>query len=233
MRYEFGSITDFFCALNQAEINYLVLRNYENLLNPEIYVGGHGDVDLLCDDSRAIVELTGAQPMRPDKPGMLGDGIHYSIMVGGNPVQLDLRQVGDGYYCSEWEKGLLERKVRRDCFYVMADEDYFYTLAYHAILQKRGLSEDYRSRLYSMAIQLGLEFEGPSEREFIRLLEDHMRVNGYRFTFSHDYMVPNRFHLVDKGLVEKDRALQWRHFAFDLKVSAIEWAVKLKHAFSR
>ncbi len=51
MKCEYNSIEEFFSALNAAGINYLVLRNYENLLKPEIYVDGHGDIDLLCDNS--------------------------------------------------------------------------------------------------------------------------------------------------------------------------------------
>ena len=137
MKCEYNSIEEFFSALNAAGINYLVLRNYENLLEPELYVGGHGDIDLLCDDAQSIARLVEAQPKAPKSTRLLDDGIHYLIFVDGTPVQLDLRQVGDGYYCTKWEKDLLERKVKYDCFYVMNPVDYFYTLAYHAILQKR------------------------------------------------------------------------------------------------
>ncbi len=233
MKYGFTSIVDFFQTLNDAGIRYLVLRNYENLLEPEMYVGGHGDIDLLCDDSQAIVHLVDAKPLTPDRRNLCGDGIHYSIDVDGHSVQLDLRQVGDGYYCRRWEKELLERRVKHDCFYVMSNEDYFYTLTYHAILQKRSLSEEYRSRLLEMARKLELTVDEPSEKGLLILLESHMRAHDYRYSYSQDHMVPNRFNLVDEKLIEKDRWLQLHHLGFDFMVKAIEWLVKIKHIFTR
>lgn len=233
MRYGFTSIVEFFQVLNDAGIRYLVLRNYENLLEPEMYVGGHGDIDLLCDDSQAIVHLIDAKPLTRDRRNLRGDGIHYSIEVDGHSVQLDLRQVGDGYYCRLWEKELLERRVKHDCFYVMSSEDYFYTLTYHAILQKRSLSEEYRSRLLEMANQLELIVDEPSEKGLIKLLESYMRTHGYLYSYSQDHMVPNRFNLVDEKLIEKDRGLQLHHLGFDFMVNTIEWLVKIKHIFTR
>ena len=97
MKSPFASIQDFFRALNQADVKYLVLRNYESLLEQELYVDGHGDIDMLCEDSQQIVGLVGARPLTPDKDGLCGDGIHYSIIVDGQPVKLDLRHLGDGY----------------------------------------------------------------------------------------------------------------------------------------
>lgn len=233
MKCEFDRIEEFFMALNQADINYLVLRNYEKLLEPEMYVGGHGDIDLLCDDARSIVQLVEAQPMAPKSTSKQDDGIHYLIFVDGKPVQLDLRQVGDGYYCTKWEKDLLERKIKQDCFYVMNDEDYFYSLIYHAVLQKRSFSDDYRTRLSHMAKRLAVNVADDHESTFLSVLQDYMRNKGYRYTYSQDYMVPNRFHLVDQGLVTRNSALKWRHLVFDMRVAAIGWLVKVKHHFTR
>lgn len=233
MNNSFSNIAEFFQALNDAGIIYLVLRNHENLLEPEMYVGGHGDIDLLCDDSQAIVHLIDAKPLTRDQRNLRGDGIHYSIKVDDHPVQLDLRQVGDGYYCQKWEKELLERRIKHDCFYMMSEEDYFYTLTYHAILQKRSLSEEYRSRLLEMARQLKLTVEKSSEQGLLKLLEDHMRAHGYHYSYSQDHMVPNRFNLVDQKLVEKNRGLQLSHFGFDIIVTTIEWLVKIKHILTR
>ena len=233
MKYGFTSIVELFQVLNDVGIRDLVLRNYENLLEPEMYVGGHGDIDLLCDDSQAIVHLIDAKPLTRDRRNLRGDGIHYSIEVDGHSVQLDLRQVGDGYYCRQWEKELLERRVKHDCFYVMSNEDYFYTLTYHAILQKRSLSEEYRSRLFEMARQLELAVDESSEKGLLKLLESHMRTHGYRYSYSQDHMVPNRFNLVDEKLIEKDIRLQLHHLGFDFMVNTIEWLVKIKHIFTR
>ena len=225
----FNGIRAFFEALNQAGVRYLVLRNYENLLEPEMYLDGHGDLDLLCEDSDQLARVICAIPFPPKSSARENDNVHYKIYVDAQPVSLDLRQVGDGYYCEAWERDLLDRRVMNDCFYVMNDEDYFYTLTYHAILQKRTFSEEYRLRLIQMSDKLGLNVVGHNELDFINLLECHMREKGYRFCFSSDSMVPNRFHLVDKDLVNNDLSLWWRHFMFDMKVSVIELLVKIKH----
>ena len=136
MKSPFGRIEDLFNTLNDAGVKYLVLRNYENLLEPELYVDGHGDIDMLCSDSQEIVDLINAHALTQDKPGMRGDGVHYAIEVDGKPVKLDLRHLGDGYYCTKWEKEMLERRIGHNCFYVMNETDYFYSLIYHAVLQK-------------------------------------------------------------------------------------------------
>ena len=57
MKSPFGRIEDLFNTLNDAGVKYLVLRNYENLLEPELYVDGHGDINMLCSDSQEIVDL--------------------------------------------------------------------------------------------------------------------------------------------------------------------------------
>ena len=226
----FDSMKSFFSVLNDTGINYLVLRNFENLLEPEFFVEGHGDLDLLCEDSNMLAKSVGAEPCPPESSNMRDDKIHYMIVVNSQPVSLDLRQVGDGYYCEEWERDLLEHRVKKKCFFVTNEENYFFTLIYHAILQKRSFAEDYRIRLIQMSEELGLVLNTYNEKGFIRLLEDFMRKKGYRFTFSNDYMVPNRFHLVDKKLVDRDYKLKWTHFKFDLKVLIIEKLVRIKHA---
>ena len=229
MKSPFARIEDLFITLNEAGVKYLVLRNYENLLEPEIYVDGHGDIDMLCSNSHEIVNLIDARPLTPDKSGMRGDGIHYGIEVDGKPVKLDLRHVGDGYYCTKWEQDMLERREKHVCFYVMTENDYFYSLVYHAVLQKRSLSDEYSARLWEMSKNCGLDVSAPSEKEYLRLLQNYMRNNGYRFTYSQDHLVPNRFHLVDQDLIDKNVSLQRRHSIFDMKVRAIESLVKVKH----
>ncbi len=225
----FKNINDFFKKLNDAGINYLVLRNYENFHKPEIFINGHGDVDMLCDDSQAIVSLIDAISKRPDEYPLRGDGIHYYIIVGENEVSLDLRQIGDGYYCDKWEKDMLENRVMHDGFYVMDNENYFYSLIYHAILQKKFLSDDYINRLTCMANQINVVIDHYNEKGFINALEKYMRQHNYVFTYSYDYVVPNRFNLVDKSLIKPNYKLWWRHFRYNIRISTIEHLVKFKH----
>lgn len=46
--------------LLEKQINYAILRNYENLLEDDIYMDGHGDVDLICSDGRLTAKAMGA-----------------------------------------------------------------------------------------------------------------------------------------------------------------------------
>jgi len=77
---------------------------------------------------------------------------------------------------------------------------------------------------------LDLSIKEYSESGLLHLLENHMQEHGYRFTYSHDYMVPNRFHVVDSKLIDRNFSLWWKHCRFDMKVKAIQWLVWLKHA---
>ena len=224
----FEDIREVFAILNANHVNYLVMRNYENMLQPELFVGEHADVDLLCADSQEIVILLMAKTNSTKHPE-IGDNIHYYIIVNEQKVSLDLRQVGDGYYCENWENDLLKRKIFHECFYVMDDKDYFYTLAYHAILQKRHFSEEYRLRLSGMAEKNGIKIDSDGESSYLDVVEHYMRQNGYYFTYSQDHMVPNRFNLVSKDLIQRNSKLMWKHKKFDLEVAFIELLVKIKH----
>ena len=229
MKVRFYKIADVFDVLNKNQISYLVLRNYENLLKPEMYLDGHGDLDLLCEDSQEIVRLLDAKTDRKDQYPYKGDGIHYYIYVGGERVSLDLRSVGDGYYCEMWEVNLLKNKVFYNGFYVMDEEAYFYTLIYHAILQKPALSEEYMLRLSEMAQRQGIIVSNYSENGFISILEKYMRKEGYTYTYPVDYMVPARFQLVSRDMIFINWDRWLRHQLFWSKTRVIEMLVWVKH----
>ena len=228
----YHEVREVFDLLNSNGVRYVVLRNFENLLSPEVYVNGHGDIDILCDDSQKVVDILDAATDRKDVYPFKGDGVHYYIIIDGDRASLDLRYVGDGYYCKKWEEDILARRVESDCFYVPDEVDYFYSLIYHSILQKHSFSTEYQERLKIMASDLGLSFEG-SESSFISHLERYMKENGYEFTWSSDHLVPNRFGLVDRKMVSTNPKLRMRHFLLDAKVGLIEFLVRIKHMIIR
>lgn len=227
--YQYHTIVDIFDILNKNDVSYLVLRNYENLLEPEFYVEGHGDIDLLCADSQEIVRLLDAQTDRKDQYPFKGDGIHYFIFVGGERVSLDLRYVGDDYYCREWEKDLLNSRVMHNGFYVMDPSNYFYTLLYHSILQKDRLSEEYLSRLLNMAGTLDVSIHKHSEKGLLAVLESYMQEKGYGYTYPVDYLVPARFQLVNHQMILMNRKRWIRHWLHWRKIDIIEILVRIKH----
>ncbi|MBR5673747.1 MAG: hypothetical protein IKW97_05045 [Muribaculaceae bacterium] len=119
----YDDICQVFNLLNASGVDYLVLRNYEMMLSPELFVGDCADIDLLCEDSQKIVQVLDARSKKNAGYTPDGDGIHYFLNIGGKDVSLDLRQVGDGYYCEQWERDLLSRKKFTHCFNVMNDVD--------------------------------------------------------------------------------------------------------------
>ncbi|MCQ2173659.1 MAG: hypothetical protein MJY61_00835 [Bacteroidales bacterium] len=229
MKGEYGSISEFVEVLGNSCSDFLILRNFENLLSEEMYVGGHADIDILCKDSIKLAKALGARPFSGKPSQVCNDGTHYFILVKGEEVSLDIRQVGDGYYCKKWQNEMLLRKVEHNGYFIMDNKDYFYSLVYHSILQKPRLSQDYRTKLCWLAAALGFEEKLYEERELIRMLETYMETNGYTYTFPKDIFVPLRMKYIDRRLLEKDICLAWKHWKFDARVSVWHFLVCLKH----
>ena len=131
-RAGWDSLREAFDTLNRT-MGYVVLRGYDHL--PDDYVRERDtDIDVLCEDCRNASWLLHARKVYPHLPFRP----HYEISVAGNPVRLDLRYIGDGYYCEAWERDILRRRtLDKRGFYVPPAEDALPTLAYHAILQKK------------------------------------------------------------------------------------------------
>ncbi len=225
----FSTVEELFSLLNVSGIAYLVMRNHENLLTPDFFLDGHPDIDILCSDSDALARRIGAQTNRKNQHGHYGDGTHFHVFINGRKVSLDLRHTGDGYYCTDWQRDALSRRLFNGSFYVMSDEDYFYTLAYHAILQKPSLTDEYCRRLRTMADSLGVKVDNDSEEGFIHVLQDYMRSKGYTFTYPRDEMVRLRTSMLDRRMIDSDLCLLIRHHLFETKVNVIDFFVRLKH----
>lgn len=227
----FSSLSEAFSLLNTAGAEYLVLRNYEKFTECGAFLmDGHPDIDILCRDSQTIVRILDAQTSRKDTPPFKGDGTHYYICVRGKTVSLDLRYIGDGYYCQSWEEDMLARKQPLGDFFVMCPEDYFYSLIYHAILQKKELSQEYRVRLSEMAAKMNVFIEKADTPSFLAKLQHFMKEKGYRFEYPKDKTVPCRFRLVERNLIVHNARLFLRHWLFDMNVSLLEKLVNIKHA---
>lgn len=226
---QYNSIKEVIDVLREQEVKYLILRNYDNLLSDDIYMDGHGDVDCLCADSRHMADIIGAKAYTNKPKQVCNDGTHFYILIGGQEVSLDLRHVGDGYYCEKWQRDMLARRVKHDGFYVMAQEDYFYSLIYHAILQKPRLSDEYRQLLSRMAAELGFEKKTYTEKELIALLEAFMQKNGYTYIYPVDTYVPLHTKYINRRLITPNRQLAWEHWKFDTKVAIIHFLVCVKH----
>ena len=160
------SIKSVFETLNKSECNYVVLRNFENMDSDEIFIKDHEDIDFLTDDRKKLINLLNAKSRR-----FIDNGIHYFILLNNVKVKIDIREVGDCYYDPKWEIDMLKNKVMSDLgCYVMDARNYFYSLTYHALLQKNNLSEDYKTKLLEMGKTLNLNIDSENTL-FFSLIE--------------------------------------------------------------
>ena len=131
----FDTIYDFFKTLNN-NIRYCVLRGFEEL--PEKYPIGEGDIDILVEDKRFFKYLTDGRKVHPEIYR-----IQYEVNIAGKPMKVDVRNVGDDYYCKKWEEDILSRRLLINGIYVPCNDDYKYSLLYHCLLQKKNINSKY------------------------------------------------------------------------------------------
>lgn len=169
-----------------ADCGYLIMRNWEGFYD-DILIEGHNDIDVLCADIKSRDRLVQALTAKD----IAGNGFHYSFIYRGREVTLDTRIVGDGYYDINWQRSMLRNRVKHPLgFYVMNDEDYFYSLAYHAVYQKKdGLSEEYRGRLADM----NTACKDFRQEDYIDALHEFMLRHGYFYTHTVDDSVVRCF----------------------------------------
>lgn len=175
------SLKEMFIEMNtDQEFRYIVLRNYEELLN-EDFLNTHSDIDLLCDNSKKLVNCISGT-YRSKKP----DGIHYKVFVNGQIIPVDIRTVGDGYYDPHWAIDMLNtRRLYNDLCYIPDEENNFFSLLYHAVVQKDELSDEYRNKLSSYCNSLLLY----NEEVYINVLDTFMKSHKYFYYYPKDYNV--------------------------------------------
>ena len=178
---EWNNIEDFFNYLNH-NICYVVLRNYECL--PDKYtMKDHEDIDLLVDSLDEFKKFVGGKRKRNFK----FIGYTTIVKIKNEEVKLDIRYIGDGYYDSLWERDILNSRVlEKNLFYRTDDDNYKYSLSYHAIFHKYKFSDKYSSRLGK--ILLGAD-EKIDEKRLLSLVKDYMEQKKYRITEPRDIYV--------------------------------------------
>lgn len=159
------TIKQLFDCLNK-NLDYLVLRNWDDLFEEKIYGDGHEDIDILCRDLESFMNLTGGKPVFNSKYRN-----NYIVHIGILKVRFDVRFVGDGYYPQKWEDDMLRNRKLNDAgVYIPSDEDYFYSLAYHALLQKPVFSEEYQKKVeeaYNVTTHLSQKLDTKEIRDML------------------------------------------------------------------
>ena len=166
--------------------NYVILRNFEGL--PENFDNySHNNVDILTDDFLRMPYLAngGKSP--------INNIFSHIVQIGNKKIPFDYGFPGDGYYDEKWSKEILERRVFCNGFYVPADEDYFYSLFYHAIFYQKKVSDEYKTKLLDLAKKLFIDEISVSLFDDIEestiFLETYMKKMGYLHTNSFRYKI--------------------------------------------
>lgn len=190
----YDSLVSFFYTLNHT-IDYCVLRNFECL--PDwFFEQGHEDIDLLVENISQMIQLTSARPISGEQ-----GRVDYSIRISGKDVPFDFRHIGDNYYDLAWERSILKNKRQKRGLYVPGDEDLYYSLLYHAYIQKHSVKPDYFSKLEEYGSVIGIHFS-PEIHGTIRQLDTFLKGRGY------EYIIPE-----DKTVVYNRKNLEFSAYA--------------------
>lgn len=178
----YESIEKFFYVLNNT-IRYVVMRNHECI--PDQYtVEGHGDIDLLCENKNWMAYLTAARPVFEESYR-----VYHIIRIGGVEVPFDFRYVGDNYYDQPWQEDILQTRVlTKNLFYTPNPENQYYTLLYHAYIQKWEVKEDYPPKLKMYAETIGQTFNSDKQAAILQL-DAFLRAHHYEYTRANDITV--------------------------------------------
>ena len=183
------SLLDFFNFINDLNLKYVYLRNYDNLEN--VINSIHPDVDLLIEDIETFVRLTGVVKDNNDK-----HRVKYYIHVQGKRIDFDLRNYGDNYYDLKWQHNMIKTRVFKNGFYVLNLENQFYSLLYHALIHKRFISKDYCIKLNNLAKQLNSNLNNIILEDLhIKTLNNFLVENGYKILSPRDLSVYFNFNI--------------------------------------
>lgn len=174
-------LKDFFNYLNN-NCTYLILRNWDDIFDESIYGSCHEDIDILCESREHFIKLTGAKGIHHEK-----DRDNYVVSFGQNLVRFDVRWVGDGYYPTQMEERMLKNRIlNNQCIYIPNLSDYYYSLSYHALLQKPLLSDEYLKKINVIHSSFFDSDEDVSEEKIYAELCSYLKSNGWAVEYPCD-----------------------------------------------
>ena len=183
---EWKSIVELFEAMNES-LDYCVLRNAEDItrdFSSEI----HGDIDILVADREKAKQVLRLKKVYSESYRTI-----YEAIVAGKSLRIDIKYVGDNYYCEKWEIALLKssHKILHDNIHIKVPslKCLYYSLLYHAYLQKNIIANDYPSKLLKYADGAGLLYKNDASY-LIAQLEEYMKENDFKYVFPNDINMP-------------------------------------------
>lgn len=200
----FHSFTDLFRMLDgNLPLKYVVLRWHLELMeaieNSDV-TNTLKDVEILVNDYYAFKGLTGALSTNTNEMREQNNAGHIQscISVAGHEVVFDVRYIGDGYIDSTWQSHMLKHRKRvylstmqgQVSFHVPSDEDYYFSLLYHFLVQKRAitkLAEKHSKYIAPLAAAVGVQLHSKNDLQAKAApvwaeLESFMDLHAYQFT---------------------------------------------------
>ena len=141
---KFSTFKDVLSLMNES-IDYVIQRNFHGLedsAHPK-----HTDIDLLVTKTAAAVRLINAKPATNDSTRK-----KFKVELNQTTYYVEIRDVYENYYDPIWALNILQNKnlsVNED-YFVPSVEDQIYMLAYHALLHKYDLKDDYLKQLQDL-----------------------------------------------------------------------------------
>jgi ubiquinone/menaquinone biosynthesis C-methylase UbiE len=217
------NLEQLFYVLN-ATINYVVLRNFENLLDN--YTLENNDIDILSDDLSEIEFITNKQQPIDERP---------YVKIADQKILFDFRDPSDEYYDERWSNEILNcRVLSPQGFYVPNSENHFYSLLYHMLIHKGKLSDVYIEKLRILTSELKIQNitqEILSNFQDIKtILDGYMRKMGYYY-MPRDYSVTYSSEILDfintkrehRLFKEKLKTKNWQQVAAEIYLPNKPW----------
>ena len=104
-----------------------------------------------------------------------------------------MRYVGDKYYDVNWEKNMLQNKLLRNDVYIPREDDYFFSLLFHAKVQKQNVKEKYIGILENLSESLNFHWYKSEYLQDNQMIGKIIR--GYYQSQAYSYENP-----IDKGV---------------------------------
>ena len=222
------SLEDVFDILNKT-INYVILRNFETIHDQMDSL--HPDIDILTNNQDYAISILNAKKTFSKKYR-----VQYKVLIDNKYINFDLRFNGDNYYDINWQKDILDTRIKQDFFYRPSDINYFYSLLYHALLHKDTLGYDYERRLLELNNKSSfvLHRQYFSVTEIFNDLAGFIDSHKYYITYPNDFSVYWNYQLYAKvtpswSLFHRLYRLYARIMKFvgDTKKSMAGWLMKL------
>ena len=219
-----NSLSTLFDFLNKHS-NWIILRNFEDLNDNYLFEDGD-DIDILCEEINFFSALMNAKKRS-------GERCSYFVTVNNFKIPLDIRFIGDKYYDPVWAKDMLSRKIINNGIPTPCQLDYFFSLMYHAKLQKNFVKPIYIERLDNLALKMNFLLP----KHFIlddsicsRALNSFLKTYNYYYTYTDDAGRNETFlKNIDKKEIN-DLLSNWRVL---LKSSRVTFHKKIREVFLR